>query len=285
MSLNNKYTTIERVVAKIDNDFNPTDSDWIPRVAAWCIDALQQLRIMVTDKKKIKVTVNDRFAKVKCCLDVRNLRVYDENGCKVERVKQGERFGCCIFSMGGVDKSQIAELTPDTINLQNNKSKGSDTSIAYIDNTEKSWPGRYNVVERDYGNNPNETKKYLFVDGHTIEINWDTDYIFVEYDTVKTYKSDNYNTELPVIPNNGILLEALEMFCIYKMLCRGMKHPTMNLNASQYGTNPYYQWMQLKDKAKTETILDSQDSDAIDRSSQMFRSNFYINSYDPRRQG
>lgn len=48
---------------------------------------------------------------------------------------------------------------------------------------------------------------------------------------------------------------------MYKMLCRGYKHPVFNLNASQYGTNPYYMWTQLKDKAKASTINDSQRDD------------------------
>ena len=38
--LNNVNTSVERIIAKIDNDFNPDGSDWIPRVIAWTIDAM-----------------------------------------------------------------------------------------------------------------------------------------------------------------------------------------------------------------------------------------------------
>ena len=36
----NPNTNIEHIIAKIDNDFNIDHSDWIPRVAAWAIEAL-----------------------------------------------------------------------------------------------------------------------------------------------------------------------------------------------------------------------------------------------------
>ena len=45
------------------------------------------------------------------------------------------------------------------------------------------------------------------------------------------------------------------------MLCRGYKHPVFNLHASQYGTNPYYMWEQLKSKAKASVINSQQGED------------------------
>lgn len=38
--------------SKIENDFNPDNSDWIPRVAAWTIDAMAQLKVFNTIKNK-----------------------------------------------------------------------------------------------------------------------------------------------------------------------------------------------------------------------------------------
>ena len=62
------------------------------------------------------------------------------------------------------------------------------------------------------------------------------------------------------------------------MLCRGYKHPVFNLNASQYGTNPYYMWNQLKDEAKRSVIAGVvNDADA-----DLFRSNLFVNTFDPR---
>ena len=53
-----EYTNVERIIAKIDNDFNPNNSDWIPRVGAWVHDALSQLQVnqYETVSKKLQVT-------------------------------------------------------------------------------------------------------------------------------------------------------------------------------------------------------------------------------------
>lgn len=289
MSINNKYTSIEQIVAKIDNDFNPDNSDWIPRVAAWCIDALQQLRLFNKIDKKLKLKVTNRIARTCCNLDVTDIKVYDEDGCKVEKAEAGDVWNECCNSFTGVDeKSETAEPAytevTDTIGLQQGESAGSDTSYMRTIQT-KDYNARYNAIyDVEYNNKNNKSNhKYILADCNTIEINFDAKYITVVYKTVQTIKSDAYGIELPTIPNNGTVIEALTMYCMYKMLCRGYKHPVFNLQASQYGTNPYYIWMQLKDKAKTESILDSQSEDDINTSSRMFRSNFYIDGFDPRR--
>ena len=59
-------TNIDRIIAKIDNDFNPDNSDWIPRVGAWVHDGLGLLNISMTKKVKEKFVVKDRIAYNKC---------------------------------------------------------------------------------------------------------------------------------------------------------------------------------------------------------------------------
>ena len=288
MSINNKYISVEQIVAKIDNDFNPDNSDWIPRVAAWCIDALQQLRLFNKVDKKVKLKVVDKVARFVCDLNETELKVYDENGCKVEQAKTVEDWGCCHSSTGEEIKSDTAssaytEVT-ETVGLQNNPSKGSDTAYMKTVQT-KDYNERYNdIYDVDYTNKNNANNhKYILADKNTIYVNWETDYIYIAYKTVETQKSEHYGVDLPVIPNNGLLIEALTNYCMYKMLCRGYKHPVMNLQASQYGTNPYYMWMNNKDRIKLELIADNQSEDSLDESSRMFRSNFYIDGFDPRR--
>ena len=81
---NKLNTNIERIIAKIDNDFNPDNSDWIPRVGAWVIDAMNMLKILRTEKKRTKLLVKDRIAMSNCPLDDINLKVYDTKGCLIE---------------------------------------------------------------------------------------------------------------------------------------------------------------------------------------------------------
>lgn len=90
---NNKTITIEHIIGKIDNDFNPDGSDWIPRVPAWCVDAMNELKVLRKVDKKMKLTVINKIAKSKCCLIDDGLKVYDSNGCEVPRA-DGSKYRC-----------------------------------------------------------------------------------------------------------------------------------------------------------------------------------------------
>lgn len=90
---NNKTITIEYIIAKLDNDFNPDGSDWIPRVPAWCVDAMNELKVLRKVDKKMKLTVINKIAKSKCCLIDDGLKVYDSNGCEVPRA-DSSKYRC-----------------------------------------------------------------------------------------------------------------------------------------------------------------------------------------------
>lgn len=274
--LNNVNTNVERIIAKIDNDFNPDNSDWIPRVAAWCIEAMQQINVLRKQRKKVKLAVVDRIAYSPCELNTENLVVYDSNGCKLKKANSATTK-CCSPSTGKDKQSEITEVANTVSYINNNDAaKVPDYVLAETLN-DKEWPGRYRVNEYNYGINK-EPHNYVIIGNNKIELNYDEKCITVEYDAILTYISEIYNCELPVIPNNGLLIEAIAYYCVYKMLCRGYRHPVFNLQASQYGTNPYYIWTQLKEEARRSVINQGFDEDA----SKLFRSNFFINTYDPR---
>ena len=279
----NVSTNVERIIAKIDNDFNPDNSDWIPRVGAWCIDAMSQLNVLRTKRKKVKVTVKDRIAYSKCPIDNQNIKVYDSNGCEV---KEAGASQCCGVSpstgeSGSETSDTITCLTPDTIDVVQTGKAPTDNHVVPETINDK-YPNRYNVHHYVLGANMPQERNYVLVNCDKIELNFDADFVYIETEFVESNYSDLYGCELPVIPNNGILIEAIAYYCMYKMLCRGYKHPVFNLNASQYGTNPYYQWTQLKDEAKRSVINKAVD-DAMDNSSSLFRSALFIDTFDPRR--
>lgn len=276
--LNNVNTNVERIIAKIDNDFNPDNSDWIPRVGAWCIDAMTQLDILRTKRKKKKLIVKDRIAYSDCPLTNNNIKIYDNKGCKIEEAKDSNACNDC--SSMGESASETSgtsiDITPSTINAIETGNKQAPNYI--IANTiNDKYPFRYNVKHYNLGNNIKKYN-YIIVNNDKIELNFDTNFIYIEYDYIETTCSERFGCELPVIPNNGLLIEAIAYYCMYKMLCRGYKHPVFNLQASQYGTNPYYIWIQLKDEAKRSILNNS-----IDDASKLFRSNLFIDTFDPRR--
>ena len=275
---NNVNTNIERIIAKIDNDFNPDNSDWIPRVGAWCIDAMSMIGCLCTERKKETIIVNNRIAQSNCPINNHNLKVYDNNGCEIKNVQQ-LASKCCNSFTGEIQQSITTEISTSTsvYNANQPLNNAPDYVIAETTNIDKSWPGRYNVKEYNFGQSIKD-KNYVIIDNNKIELNFDTDCITIEYDTIKI-EPTSLGYELPVIPNNGILIEALVYFCIYKMLCRGYKHPVLNLSASQYGTNPYYIWNELKEQARISII--NQSTENID--TRIMRDNFYINTFDPKR--
>ena len=264
------HTNIERIIAKIDNDFNPDNSDWIPRVGAWCIDAMSMLDCLPTEKKKIKLQVKDRRAYTSIQLD-EDIKVYTCNGCRIK--KANEVSQCCKSSVSSTGEHKDTDIT---FTRSHHINTGINEDKAVIAQTiNGSYPEKHNVfIVKEYPDN----KNYVIVDKHQLEFNFDIDCIIIEYDGIKTEQSGMCGCEMPVIPNNGLLIEALAYFCMYKMLTRGYKHPVFNLAASQYGTNPYYMWLQLKDQAKRSIINNGFDED-VDK---LWRSAFFIQTFDPK---
>lgn len=278
---NNVNTNLERIIAKIDNDFNPDNNDWIPRVGAWCIDAMSMLNCLCTIRKKETITVKDRIAQSNCPINNSNFKVYDNNGCEIKEAKRVTST-CGCSSTGRVQESETTELSTSAglYETANPIANAPDYLIAETLNADKEWSGRYRVNEYYIGERNVEEHNYVVVDCNKIELNFDTNCITIEYDAIKT-EPTSLGYEVPVIPNNGLLIEALVYFCMYKMLCRGYKHPVFNLQASQYGTNPFYIWNQMKEEARRSIIANKVDTDS--KITKILRSNFYINTFDPRR--
>lgn len=252
MEKNINITNIERIIAKIDNDFNLDNSDWVPRIAAWTIDALSILKCTPMDTKREKVKVNNKIATLNCPMTSSHIKVYDKNGCKIKSTK--EVYKCCT---NYIDDDSDCQDISNTMELGNNVGQGSSINISTTVGLNKDKNTLINkIVEIKFTSEVEHT--YTIIDDTRIELNFDTEYVYVEYEVIKTYLSTLYNTELPYVPNNGILIEAIVYYCMYKILCRGIKHPVFNLSASQYGTNPFYMWMTLQEKAKRSVMFDKQ---------------------------
>lgn len=270
--LNEKNTNIERIIAKIDNDFNPDNSDWIPRVGAWCIDAMSQIDCLPTELKRKQLTVKNRIAYISEDIPD-NSKIFDCNGCRIYNAKHKGNCGC------GDGQSNISTGCQTSVELSNTMSHEHHNVVEDVSIATQIigvYPQKHTVTTIKKGN---FERNFVFVNKHQIELNFDTDCITIEYNGVVTECSEEYGCELPVVPNNGLLIEAIVYYCMYKMLCRGYKHPVFNLAASQYGTNPYYIWNQLKEQAKRSVIINGFNDDV----SKLWRDAMFIHMFDPRR--
>lgn len=220
MKIKNQLT-LGRLVGKIDNDFNIHESDWIPRVAAWTIDALSQLRVLPMEKKKRTLEVVNRIAQYPCKLNAKELKVYTENGCEIPELTDA-KTGCGCSGRANVASSEIGVFD------SNNEDGINAIQVATVRNA-----GDRNFV----------------LDCDKIELNFDADNIIVESYEVATYYDEYYDCECPYIYDNGLLLEALAWYCLFKYLSRGSQHPVYSLKTNNALLNPFAQWNSIKYKA------------------------------------
>lgn len=221
MKIKQHTLKISRLIGKIDNDFNISESDWIPRVAAWVIDALSQMKVLPMEHKRRTLEVSERIAQFPCCINADEIKVYDKNGCEISQLDNNSSCGCNI-----------------------NDNNYSPQEIAVIDNNNKSGVNFMNV-----GTVVNNSNRNFVLQGNNIELNFNTDKIIVETLEVATYYDEYYDCEVPYIYDDGLLLEALAWYCLFKYLSRGSKHTIYDLKSTNAVINPYMQWQALKVKA------------------------------------
>lgn len=233
---------LTRLVAKVDDDFNIDNSDWITRAAAWTIDALSQLKCLPYCWKKKKCTVTERIARCDGILDSKNVRIYTNKGCLISRAGSYH-----------VDSSSREILDKHPIGINENN-KWSEEELDFFEDDEVIERLRNDRICHDYN------KNFVIIDDDKIELNFDTNWIIVEYYGVATYFDEYFNDEVPYVCDNGDLLEALSWYILYKMLSRGYKHQVFSLTANNE-LNPYKMWMSLKDKAAASVKVDLRDPD------------------------
>ena len=221
MKIKQHTLKISRLIGKIDNDFNISESDWIPRVAAWVIDALSQMKVLPMERKRRVLEVSERIAQFPCCINADEIKVYDKNGCEISQLDSNSSCGCNI---------EVNNYSPQ--------------EIAVIDDNNKSGINFMNV-----GTVVNNSNRNFVLQGNNIELNFDTDKIIVETLEVATYYDEYYDYEVPYIYDDGLLLEALAWYCLFKYLSRGSKHTIYDLKSTNAVINPYMQWQALKVKA------------------------------------
>lgn len=246
MKLKNQLP-LQRLIAKIDNDFNISESDWIPRVAAWTIDALSQMQVLPMERKRRKLEVSNRIAQFPCTINAKELKVFDKNGCEIPEANSNNSCGC------------------------SSSKKNSPQEIAIIDDTNKTGINFMQVGTVVSSNSHN-----FVLDGNNIELNFDTTEIEVETYETATYFDDYYQCDVPYIYDNGLLLEALAWYVMFKYLSRGSKHTVYSLTTNNQYLNPFVQWQLLKPKAAASVKI------ALRKNNEGWNNFFYNSTFLPR---
>ena len=61
--MNKKYAHVEQIIAKLDNDFNLDQTDYVPRIAAWVIEALSILKCTKFEYTTKKIEIKNSILK------------------------------------------------------------------------------------------------------------------------------------------------------------------------------------------------------------------------------
>lgn len=245
-----KQVTLSRLIGKVDNDFNISESDWIPRVGAWVTDALSQMKCLPMERKKRVLEVSNRIANFPCELNATELKVFDSRGCEIPELNANKECRC----------SDLGNAKPTS-------------EIAIFDSTNKTGVNAMNIASVI-----GSACRNFVIAGNNIELNFDTDYITVESYEVATYHDEYFDCEVPYIYDNGVLLEALAWYILFKYLSRGSKHTVYSLTSNNPVTNPFTQWNILRPKATNAVKIEL--SKATDDG---WRNFFYNSTFDPRR--
>lgn len=246
MKVNNQLK-LQRLIGKIDNDFNISESDWIPRVAAWVIDALSQMKVLPMERKRRELEVSDRIAQFPCTLTADEIKVFDSNGIEIPAYDNNKSCGC----------SSTDSSTGEQIGITDANAKNGWETVQVA-----------NVVSSSGRN--------FVLDGNNIELSFDTDRITVESFEVATYYDEYYDCECPYIYDDGLLLEALAWYVMFKYLSRGSSHPIYDLKSNNPVTNPWIQWNTLRPKAAASA------KSKIGKSNDGWNNFFYNSTFLPR---
>ena len=245
-----KQVQLSRLIGKVDNDFNLSESDWIPRVGAWVTDALSQMKCLPMERKRRTLEVSSRIATFPCELNTTELKVFDSRGCEIPVLNSNNKCDCSGLG-----------------------TKNPNSEIAIFDSENKTGVNTMEVANIVTASNRN-----FVVAGNNIELNFDTDSIVVESYEVATYYDEYFDCEVPYIYDNGKLLEALSWYILFKYLSRGSKHTVYSLTSPNPVTNPFTQWNTLRPKAEMSVKID-----LAKETERGWRNFFYNSTFDPRR--
>ena len=245
-----KQVQLSRLIGKVDNDFNLSESDWIPRVGAWVTDALSQMKCLPMERKRRTLEVSNRIATFPCELNTTELKVFDSRGCEIPALNSNNQCNCSGLG-----------------------TKNPNSEIAIFDSENKTGVNTMEVANIVTASNRN-----FVVAGNNIELNFDTDSIVVESYEVATYYDEYFDCEVPYIYDNGKLLEALSWYILFKYLSRGSKHTVYSLTSPNPVTNPFTQWNTLRPKAEMSVKID-----LAKETERGWRNFFYNSTFDPRR--
>lgn len=207
------------IIHDVIEDFNIQSMDFITRVPSWIIQALQDLNIQL---QYIDVADKLEFTDYRCLIP---------DGCKYIRVVI-------------IDKYK-AELT-------DNPAPVIADSISYIPLAVSFPLGVYSIENEilDLSQLHRATNYTYSINGSYLHLNVANGELGLLYKRLPFVLDEVIKINVPLIPNNEVLKEALKLFVMTRILQRGYKHPVFNLRENNPFTNPALKYDSMKIKVR-----------------------------------
>lgn len=245
-----KYTSIGKLIAKLDNDFGIDNSDWIPRLSEWAIAAMADLGIYENKEMKIvPIPVEERIVPFPCDLS-KFIGLFSSKGCLITRY--------------------------NPISHAHQSNYATHVDISHIKRT-VIYDEEGNVIQRRMDteaiplcNTACDYIHYIPISGRAVELTRDDHKVWLMYMTAM--RDENGDV---LVPDNEVLLEAIAWYCFWKILGRGTKHIVYSLTGKN-DLNPFWLYRNIYRLKAINEYSDMEDGiEGYKRMADMWSESFY----------
>ena len=207
------------VIHRIIEDYDVHSMDFITRIPTWICEALADLNIQ------------QHYINIGETIDFDDYRCELPKGCKNIR----------LVTIGG----KRADFTTNPAPFEHDS--GNYIPLAV------SFPIGWNLTENVVFDFIRATRESLYtysINGSYLHLNGAGLVVkSARFPPIVT-KRINKNINVPLIPNNDVLIDALKNFVMMRILQRNYRHPIMNLKESNLYTNPALAYDNAKIKVR-----------------------------------
>lgn len=261
------YNLVEadEVVARLDNDFNINQGDYVSRIPQWIYQCLSDLNIYLGLVPKAYIADVEDFH---CELpsDLHKLTGIEYNGTRLER-RASDQYK--ITSVTDTTYAYISTKVGVTVH-------GSNIQVDETLNKVSIDASKIRVYDSSTINElPLSSQYYYLIPNGKIETSFQSGIITFHYYVFPSSYNERLNSLCPMIPDNEAVKDAIAWYLFQCILQRGTKHSVFTLGNPNWKLDPFERYRKARLNAKNKATSDDPDQARIvDR---MWQSHLYNN--------
>lgn len=249
------YNLVEadEVVARLDNDFNVKQGDYISRIPQWIHQCLSDLNIYLGLVPKAYVGEVTNYT---CELpsDLNRLIGVEHNGARMERRATGQYKTTVTTDTTFAYISTGVGVTVHGSNVE------IDESLTHV----SIDTNRIRVYDASTINElPISSQYYYLLPNNKIETSFEAGGVTFHYYILPASYNERLNSLCPLIPDNEAVKDAIAWYLFQSILQRGGKHPVFTLGNPNWKLDPYERYRKARLNAKNKANSDDSDQARI----------------------